>query len=219
MTTHDTILRDILAAVLTRARESIAERNDPANSRQHRLAEDAAARRVSNLHAQAAHAFGKINGWRTDANYNFTPERLGRPHNSYDYRCRGWRDHALYYKAPRTDGKRGWINVAIVGQPYGLTTGTCGEIENLVSKGFILHVPPAGPRASIWYPSATLFLVLTLPSIAVRWLPEQSTPCPELTPQDRAAAADLQNLASIRVRERRAAMPRLRREHGLPPAA
>ena len=29
------------------------------------------------------------------------------------------------------------------------------------------------PYASIWYPGWTLFIVMTLPDVEVRWLPEQ----------------------------------------------
>jgi hypothetical protein len=195
---NDTLLRDILAAINVRAREFQAARDDPANARQHRLAENAAARRVSGLHVRAAHAFGAVNGWRFSTRYNFTPDHLGRAHNNYGHAYRGWRDHPLYYKAPRSDGKRGWINVAIVGQPYGLTTGTCGDIENLVvTDGLVLHTPPANPRASIWYPSATLFLVLTLPNIAIRWLPEQTVAHNELAPSHQTRVDDFEQFARI----------------------
>jgi hypothetical protein len=192
-----TLLRDILAAMLTRAKESTAERNDPANARLHRLAGQAAAHRVSELQAQAADAFGNINGWRTDTSYNFTPDRLGRPNNNYNSGsgCRGWRDHALYYRAPRRDGKRGWANVAIVGQPYGIAKGVREEMRALVEQGYALHVPPAGAHASIWYPSATLFLVLTSPGITMNWLPEQQTAVPDLTPRPETTV-DVETLLS-----------------------
>ena len=193
MNTYGTLLRDILATMLTRARESMAERDDPANARQHRIAGGCAALRISRLQAQAVRAFGNINGWRTDAGYNFTPDRLGRPNNNYDAGCRGWRDHPIYYRAPRRDGKRGWENVAIVGQPYGMGRGVREELKALVGQGYALHVPPAGASASIWYPSSTLFLVLTLPGITVRWLPEQQTAVPELTPAE--TAGDVEELS------------------------
>jgi hypothetical protein len=34
-----------------------------------------------------------------------------------------WADHPLYFRAPRQDGKRGWVNVALVAQPYGWGRG------------------------------------------------------------------------------------------------
>jgi hypothetical protein len=38
--------------------------------------------------------------------------------------------------------------------------------------GLRWHVPPM-QRASFWYPGSTLFIVMTLPDVVVRWLPEQ----------------------------------------------
>jgi hypothetical protein len=60
--------------------------------------------------------------------------------------------------------------------------GVREELQALVEQGYALHIPPAGVNASIWYPSWTLFLVLTLPNITVNWLPEQQNAVPELTP-------------------------------------
>lgn len=68
-----------MGAILVRATESAAKRNDPANARDHRRAGDTAVHRIGELQAQAARAFGEINGWRTAANYNFTPDHLGHP--------------------------------------------------------------------------------------------------------------------------------------------
>jgi hypothetical protein len=114
VTTPGTILRDIRAAIDVQAQ----------NARVYRGAgkywlERADYHRVRDLQDQAANAFGKLNGWRTSPDYTFTPSQLGRWHNSYNGYARSWGDHAIYYRAPRQDGKRGWMNVAIVGQPYG----------------------------------------------------------------------------------------------------
>jgi hypothetical protein len=192
---HDTILRDILTALQTQAKESKAERDDPANAREHRIAARIANRRIGELHIEAEHAFGTINGWRTDASYYFPPERLGRPHHQWEQNLSGWRDHSIYYKAPRHDGKRGFVNIAIVGHPYGLAPSWANDLHGLISNGYQLHVPPAGAYASIWYPGATLFLVLTLPGITVRWLPEQQNAVAELAPTDDAAS--MQEVAAL----------------------
>jgi hypothetical protein len=181
---YETILRDILFTIDERAdlaRSKPPRDGDPVIRRQHLFAEDAAARRAYQLQQEAVQAFGALNGWRTSSSYHCTPDKLGHPHRYFDnHYCRGWRDHPLYYKAPRSDGKRGLVNVAIVGQPYGLAPTESAELTELVINGYKLHVPPAGPCASIWYPGSTLFLVLTLPDVTVRWLPEQLTAVPEL---------------------------------------
>jgi len=86
------------------------------------------------------------------------------------------------------------INSAIVGQPYGLAYGWREDLIELVGNGCTLHVPPAGAYASICFPGATLFLVLTLPGVTVQWLPEQLAAIPELAPADHAR--DMQDVAA-----------------------
>jgi hypothetical protein len=39
--------------------------------------------------------------------------------------------------------------------------------------GFCVHIPPGGERASLYFPGRTLFIVVTLPGVGVKWLPEQ----------------------------------------------
>jgi hypothetical protein len=81
-------------------------------------------------------------------------------------------DHPLWFRS--REGRRS-CNVAMVGQPYG-HDGPRQRAEQLARElGLQLQVPPAGAFASIWYPGCTLFLVFTLPSVVVRWLPEQQT--------------------------------------------
>jgi hypothetical protein len=109
---------------------------------------------------------------RWDPAYHFTPEGLGKASNNYTPGPLGWRDHALYFQGPRPN-RRGWINVAIVGQPY--AGADCrAELAELERQGFRIHTPPRGGKASIWFPGQTLFIVVTLPSVEVKWLPEQS---------------------------------------------
>jgi hypothetical protein len=122
----------------------------------------------------AAKAFAALNGWRYRPNGSFAAGQLGRGIRATCYWQRPWQDHALYFSAERR-------NVAIVGQPYQLIDGDVADFEGYISKGYALHFPP-NPYASIWYPGATLFLVLTLGSVDVRWLPEQRTLIKELLP-------------------------------------
>src|SRR5262245_415325 len=125
-----------------------AKRADPENL-QLRLADIRAAERILELQAQATSAFAEINGWRFSDSYYFGPDKLGAARNFWDGAAvRRWRDHGLYFRAPRRDGKRGFENVAIVGQPYGMEPGNREVLEGLLNEGFVLHTPPAGPCAS-----------------------------------------------------------------------
>jgi hypothetical protein len=82
-------------------------------------------------------------------------------------------DHPLFYRTRRPDWKTTRC-VAIVGQPYGSIDAHRRELLDAVAEKFGLawHVAP-NERASIWYPSAALFICMTLPDVDVRWLPEQ----------------------------------------------
>jgi hypothetical protein len=72
----------------------------------------------------AASAFAEANGWKYSREYWFSPKWFGKPSNQYDALMdRTWADHALHFRAPRTDGKEGWVNYAIAGQPYHLDGG------------------------------------------------------------------------------------------------
>jgi hypothetical protein len=64
-------------------------------------------------------------------------------------------------------------NVAIAGQPYQRSTSVRAELADLERRGFCVHTPPGGERASIWFPGQTLFIVATQPGVEVKWLPEQ----------------------------------------------
>ena len=147
-TTGSTLLRDIAAAI-----------EAPGSSR------------TISLTRFAVGLFAKVNGWRWDPAYRFSPEYLGRYGNDENYQRPFWRDHALYFRG-RMEGKQGWVNIAIVGQPYaGADCRT--ELEELNHNGYRIHTPPSGEKMSIWYPGHTRFLVVTLPGVKVRWLPEQ----------------------------------------------
>lgn len=152
-TMESTLLRDIATAIETQRSD------DPIY-------------RVPPFKRRAVEHFALLNGWRWDPAYHFTPEGLGKASNNYKPGPLGWRDHALYFQGPRPNG-RGWINVAIVGQPY--AGADCrAELAELERQGFRIHTPPRGGKASIWFPGQTLFIVVTLPGVEVKWLPEQS---------------------------------------------
>ena len=72
-------------------------------------------------------------------------------------------DHASYYRVPG-------LCAAIVGEPYNDCRTKAAALA--AKLGLALHIP-ANPKASIWYPDATFFLVFTTREHVMRWLPEQ----------------------------------------------
>jgi hypothetical protein len=120
----------------------------------------------------AARTFAELNGWRWAPNGWFMLEDLGKPHNNYDSLVYPWADHPLYFRAPRTDGKSGWVNRAIVGQPYHPHTE---EVEHLRSLGYGVSRPPVH-RASIHLPGGCYFIVVTKAPETIKFLPEQCDP-------------------------------------------
>ena len=153
ITTESTLLRDIATAIEERQTNAAPCRTIP-------------------LTRQAAELFARINGWHWSFGYRFEPQDLGKYGNGSDYHRPYWCDHALYFWG-RMDGKRGWVNIAIAGQPYQLSDSVRVELEELEGQGYCVHVPPGCERASIWFPGQTLFIVVTLPGVTVKWLPEQ----------------------------------------------
>jgi hypothetical protein len=125
------------------------------------------------LYRRAARLFAHINGWRWDPGFRFMPESLGKYGNDHNYQRPYWCDHALYFQG-QAEGKRGWVNIAIAGQPYaGAESNVRPELDDLRRRGFCIHTPPGGERASLYFPGQTLFVVVTLAGVEVRWLPEQ----------------------------------------------
>ena len=55
--------------------------------------------------------------------------------NGSDYHRPYWCDHALYFRG-RMDGKRGWVNIAIAGEPYQLSDSVRVELEELEGQGY-----------------------------------------------------------------------------------
>jgi hypothetical protein len=167
---HSTLLRRILAA-------RRAEEAEPG-----RLSAEGASRPTSSyqLRTLANRIFGEINGWRTEPDYYFAPEFLGRGGRG-DYQQPRWADHAIYYKARKSWGGRGLVNAAIVGQPYQMDGFVAGGLSELVAAGFKVSLP-INPYASFWYPGATLFVIVTVRDAEVRLLPEQEVMLPDLVP-------------------------------------
>jgi hypothetical protein len=135
-------------------------------------------------------AFGEINGWYRADSQAFRPQDIGRQIGNSWFDGRGQRggggyheqiyhdlfDHGLWYRQKL--GGRRWRNIAIVGQPYGILADKEKILDtackHYAAGGVLLkwHMPP-NPRASIHFPGSTIFLVLTLPGIEIKWLPEQ----------------------------------------------
>src|SRR5262249_46622127 len=120
----------------------------------------------------AAQKFAELNGWRWAPNGWFMLEDLGKPHNNYDSMVYPWADHPLYFRALRSDGKRGWVNAAIVGQPYHPFTE---ETDFLQGLGYGVARPPVH-SASIHLPGGCYFIVVTKTPQPIRFLPEQCDP-------------------------------------------
>jgi hypothetical protein len=124
-------------------------------------------------HETAAHAFARLNGWKLKGRHQPNLDHIGlsvyaRPAFDWDNRDRDHDllDHQLWFTAARR-------YVAAVGQPYDLDDDEIEEWRaDLAGRGLVLHVPP-DPLASIHYPGATAFLVVTRPGVTVHWLPEQ----------------------------------------------
>jgi hypothetical protein len=129
------------------------------------------------MQRQVAARFGALNGWMLSTK-PFTSDAIGRTQCSWNFNYRRglgteWMDHAIYYRA-KVPGRRLGRNIAIVGQPYDDGRHRREALDaDAVEFGLRWHMPPQ-PFASIWYPGCTLFIVMTLPEIKVRWLPEQS---------------------------------------------
>jgi AAA domain-containing protein len=129
-------------------------------------------------HSQAtgqnqAQKFAELNGWEISPD-PFTPDVIGCEEAYWNPRGHSrWMDHPLYFKGC-LPGEKTARCIAIVGQPYGSLDAHRNELYAVAAKYGCLcwHVPP-NPRASFWSPGKTLFVVMTLPDVEVRWLPEQ----------------------------------------------
>ena len=122
----------------------------------------------------ATDKFAELNDWRQETAHPFGVPSLGHPRRvrgDYGATNSNVFDHPLRFRRDRTDGKRGTVCFALVGQPYGMYAP--GDVRELLRAGYICNIPP-DPYASIWLPGSTLFLVWTREPVTVKWLPEQT---------------------------------------------
>jgi len=128
---------------------------------------------VGEAKTTAWETFAKANGWRFASWAWRSPNWLGRGSNysspgryrDPDERIGSLFDHFKAFSASRRIA-------ALVGQPYMKAEDIPTRRALLAERGFVLHAPP-DPFASIHYPGACLFLVVTLPGTVVSWLPDQ----------------------------------------------
>ncbi len=133
-------------------------------------------RRFYNAHCQAQEraqqAFAALNGWKADGRGYFHPDAIGRRNRQFldnEYALglperEHLFDHCINFRA---NGK----NAAIVTQPY-----HCADPDACqrwaAKRGLAIHLPP-DQLASIHYPGATYFIVITRIGATVKWLPDQ----------------------------------------------
>ena len=151
-TTESTLLQDIATAIKTQRSDDRVYHVPP-------------------IQRRAVELFARLNGWQWDPALRFMPDSLGKYGNDFKYQRPAWCDHALYFREVKTSSSR--KNVAIAGQPYQWSASVRAELADLERRGFCVHTPPGGERASIWFPGQTLFIVVTQPGVEVKWLPEQ----------------------------------------------
>jgi hypothetical protein len=123
----------------------------------------------SELKDKAAKLFGELNGWKVTGT-GFTAKRLSKAHGDDEAHGMpsGLHDHCIYYRS----SVKPFSNAAIVTQPYGDVDRERAIFDWAAKNGLALHVAPVR-KASIHFPGACLFIVLTLPGVDVKWLPEQ----------------------------------------------
>ena len=123
------------------------------------------------LQFKVAKLFGDLNGWKL-SEQGFAPAQIGKTGGKWDYTHRMWSDHPLYYRAKNPLWKM-TRPIAIIGQPYNQLSSYQPELDALAKAHNLKWKVPPKPRASIWYPGSTLFIVLTLPEHKIVWLPDQ----------------------------------------------
>jgi hypothetical protein len=129
--------------------------------------------KTSALRRAVAVEFGRLNGWALSQSV-FGMQSIGRTQRRRDDHCadlESWEDHRLWYRADRPG--RG-LYAALVSQPYGPIERYREDLDKSANEhGLQWHLAP-NPYASFHYPGQTLFIVMTMPGIEVKWLPEQA---------------------------------------------
>jgi hypothetical protein len=156
------ILRDILSCRLDEIDNRTPEWPGPVD-----IKYEAATER---LQAVAAQTLADLNGWRI-AGRSFAPDTLGMCHSAADRRAELFEslDHCIYFR----ESVRPYRTVAMATQPYGNAEHMGCYSEEARGRGHLMHIPPGGLYASIWFPGSTMFGVMTKPGVTVLWLPEQ----------------------------------------------
>jgi hypothetical protein len=134
-------------------------------------------------------AFASLNGWKMverGAPSKYAVDCIGKGfaaassswRRQSDYDVGGIFDHVEWFHADRRF-------VALVTQPYPAGRPVDDYREKLESRGLAMHLP-ADPFASIHYPGACHFIVITKAGTAVKFLPEQmATHPPVYAPPNR----------------------------------
>ncbi|SRR5258706_11791006 len=157
-------------------------------------------------------AFAELNGWYRVSSQNFRPQDIGKQrgnswfdgHGRYgedrahEYMMHESFDHGLWFRQKL--GRGHWRNIAIVGQPYdGAFESKDGRprLDAYCARHRLKWVMAPNPKASFHYPGETLFLVVTLPEVEVKWLPEQieQVSFPDPYARDCASSLDLRDAA------------------------
>jgi hypothetical protein len=117
------------------------------------------------IRRNAAHLFGRVNGWRTGKDVrDFDISDIGKRVGSFARLGSDLFDHCIWY---RSIGQC----AAIVAQPY--PHADDDHAKHVAAKHRVAcHIPPH-PRASFHVPGSTKFYVFTLPDHQIVWLPEQ----------------------------------------------
>jgi hypothetical protein len=129
-------------------------------------------REIEKRQQAAQKAFARRNGWIVTQSL-IGAERLIPREKRPEGTWWGWgrfvgavSDHDFACREP----KRPYRITAVVCQPY---NDRVAEAEAVAERlGLAVCVPP-DPRASIWHPGSTQFIVFTRPGVEVRWLKEQ----------------------------------------------
>jgi len=131
------------------------------------------------LQKMAIKAFADLNGWRpTEGRSGFYV--ISNHSDIYLGQNRGYThaffDHHLLFR----DLSFPYRPAAVVGQPYDGAFNSTVKKDELKFSGKLggpegeldWHLPPI-PTASIYYPGACMFCVVTRKGVVPRWLPEQ----------------------------------------------
>jgi hypothetical protein len=132
-------------------------------------------REIDKRQQTAQKAFARQSGWIVTQSLIGAERLIPREKRGRGDTWWGWgrfvgavSDHDFACREP----KRPYRITAVVCQPYDDHVAAAEAVAERL--GLAVHVPP-DPRASIWYPGVTQFIVFTRPGVEVKWLEEQHT--------------------------------------------